>query len=764
MTLRKLGPSLRFALSLTVWSPAVTAVLVPLATGGVLVSCADEDDPKTWVDRLKDPTQRTQAITKLGEFYQKALNKAGGKRDDPAYVALLNVIVEPLTKTYETLYENSDDPGGNRQKLLEKLQDMRDPRTTSAFVKAISKYEQGGKDEEASIAIAGTQTLAKAGKITDATLPDALWTLFEGYKASKQQGRTFLRDVNATIREVAKATLALNPYGDKALKMIQKEITLNADGGVANQNEFLDQIFWQTTAAQVLGDIKGGSDAARPKVARALVIAMLAPAKGDNPEFTNPVKSALTKIPAQAEDVLIAAIKLSDPELRKVVEYTQKDKDGKPALYAADETENGPDGKPKLGKDGKPIVHHKGEPKIDQGTTADNIQTLALELAAISRAKGRDALLDILPTLDNAQARAAVAAGLLNMPMPDEKSARAVSDAFKDTFKKLDKDKATKAKLLRSAARLYDPRIVDFIFEQLKAMAAEKPEAEQGDTPEKKLGWKVGKEKSDAELKATAADTVARLANESQLSGLSDVVKQTIAALSTFGEDYKKLDDDAFAKNLKERYPDFKDLVTKYVSDAKAIPGDSKDKGYIEGKKKLDDKFTADVKALKKPKADEILKLAKDKTKSDQDAEESQGKALALATNSVKAVTDTLTACHTDVACYLKMLDEKVPGSPPGANMRMVKAITEAAILGGGANAKATRDALVAHLEGMNDSLAREALVNAVDHLCPEGDTDIADKFEAIVAKDVDKGDASLLAADNNVAQVALRLRGRKEK
>ena len=77
-----------FALSL--------ALAMPLAT----VGCADENDPATWVKRLDDPAQRTNAIKRLGQFYEDALTSDGNKRDGEHVKKVADVIVEPLTKTY----------------------------------------------------------------------------------------------------------------------------------------------------------------------------------------------------------------------------------------------------------------------------------------------------------------------------------------------------------------------------------------------------------------------------------------------------------------------------------------------------------------------------------------------------------------------------------------------------------------------------------------------------------------------------------------
>ena len=50
--------------------------------------------------RLDDPAQRASAIKRLSEFFDDGMSKAKKNREDPAVKALLDTIVEPLTKTY----------------------------------------------------------------------------------------------------------------------------------------------------------------------------------------------------------------------------------------------------------------------------------------------------------------------------------------------------------------------------------------------------------------------------------------------------------------------------------------------------------------------------------------------------------------------------------------------------------------------------------------------------------------------------------------
>ena len=75
------------------------------------------------------------------------------------------------------------------------------------------------------------------------------------------------------------------------------------------------------------------------------------------------------------------------------------------------------------------------------------------------------------------------------------------------------------------------------------------------------------------------------------------------------------------------------------------------------------------------------------------------------------------------------MLDTPVPSTPPTAKMGHVKAVWMAAIYG---NAQTKAD-LVGKVDKVKDASVRLAMVEAIDHLSPQGDAATADKLEAIV-------------------------------
>jgi hypothetical protein len=120
----------------------------------------------------------------------------------------------------------------------------------------------------------------------------------------------------------------------------------------------------------------------------------------------------------------------------------------------------------------------------------------------------------------------------------------------------------------------------------------------------------------------------------------------------------------------------------------------------------------------------------------------------------------SLDKCKTDATCYMGLLDAPIPATSPTANYKAIKA-TWMAVVYGGANANATRAALLTHVDKVKNTGARIALAAAIDELAPTGDVAAADALDKIIAADKAAGDKDLIATDNTLAQVAWRLRGR---
>src|ERR1700683_2010697 len=165
----KTARTLRLVAHLCLAATGATAIL---GMGSLVTSCTDENDPATWVKRLDDPLQRAAAIKRLQSFYDDATTRANKNTDDPKVKAIVDTIVDPLTKVYTTVTLDEK----TRKDLIKVLADMRDPRASPAFAKAFNEYDPGKNDEDVKFSAQAVNSLAKSGKLTDQGVIDALWT------------------------------------------------------------------------------------------------------------------------------------------------------------------------------------------------------------------------------------------------------------------------------------------------------------------------------------------------------------------------------------------------------------------------------------------------------------------------------------------------------------------------------------------------------------------------------------------------------------
>lgn len=398
-------------------------LMVPAALLGVslaatsLTACADENDPATWVKRLDDPAQRTPAIKRLGEFYGDALNNAPDKKnakEDPKVKAVLDVVVEPLAKQY--LAGNLDEK--TRKELIKALGDMADPRASQAFAKALTDYEPGKNDDDVKFSAQATTNMAKAGKLTDQGLIDALWTCFSKFQISKAKSINLVQDLTNAI------IAAKHPsWGPKAVEKVSQPFNPAPDDKFAN-----DQFeFTQGTSIRVIGLLKfaGG--------VKPLVTALLTPSKAS---MRNAIRNALLKMPKEAEGALIGALKGTDADTN--------------ALY-----KNYPNGA--------------------------GIVMLSEPLAYLSRPATRDALLETVNATDDDTIQTIVALNLVHFPKdPNVQKAFLATYNKVDPQTSVQLGGGFgRAVMLSAASHFYDPAMTDFFLKEVAAAKGTSADAVQ---------------------------------------------------------------------------------------------------------------------------------------------------------------------------------------------------------------------------------------------------------------------------------------------
>jgi hypothetical protein len=270
---------------------AATSVAVFIALSGALVACDDENDAKTWVKRLDDPAQRANAIKRLTQFYEDDMTKASNNASAPEVKALLDTIVDPLTKQYTA--------GGLDEKtrvdLMKFLAETHDARSQPAISKALKDFEMGKTDDEARVACESIIAMSKAGTKIDPPVVDGLWDMFSRFKLSKAQSERLYHAVHDAVLAVHDPS-----YGDKAIEKLKSPVTSDVD----SQKDQL--MWWQLTSVQLL------SEQRYTKAVKPLIVTLLTPTKTATLGAT--IQFALLKMAKDAEPELVKALTGQDPE------------------------------------------------------------------------------------------------------------------------------------------------------------------------------------------------------------------------------------------------------------------------------------------------------------------------------------------------------------------------------------------------------------------------------------------------------------------
>jgi hypothetical protein len=289
------------------------------------------------------------------------------------------------------------------------------PDAPSPEIAALRRCEaRRADDPELKAALESTKKLAAQGPLADHALVDALWTCFDRFRPSQATSINVVRDLADAIMAVKDAS-----YAAKAAAKIAVPI-----GDAKDPAESMDQIqFWQAISIRLLGELHHGAGV------RALVTVLLDDAKKD---LVYVVRTALAKMPKDAEPLLIATLAGTDAELAQIA--------GKSA---------------------------------DQAWTGRVVDALA----AISRDPGREAILDALPKTTNESTRAILALDLTRFPTTPRST-----KAFLDTYAKLSPSATlahyggmnARALLAGATPGFFDPSFGDWV---LKENAAAKGDA-----------------------------------------------------------------------------------------------------------------------------------------------------------------------------------------------------------------------------------------------------------------------------------------------
>jgi hypothetical protein len=390
--------------------------IVAVSSATTLVGCKDESQPDYWVDKLAEPSWRARSITRLGQFYDDAVTKAGGKSDAPEVQALLSKIIDPLTKTYVDAYADLDTK--TRVNLIKQLAAFRDKRAEPAIKKAFEEFvkKPATSKDDADVKWA----VRAAGDLKLDSCADGIVQSFVKLKASSMLGGIAYRDYNEAMMKMPQKSWA-GPLISALDAPIEPPTSAKDKDKI---DPYRDQLFWQTTSAQLLGEI-GATEAIQP-----LLKVMLDPTKAD---VQATAVLALVKIGKPAAE---AAIKVLDGSDQKLVAFNLR----------------------RI----KEVTKAKEEPKDEP-----YVQTAALILGTIGRPEAIKPMLEALNKADKDVNRAVIARELTKLPENDE-----IHEAFKAAFEKISIDTNIPPginalqMLAESVGQFHDPAMLDWLLER----------------------------------------------------------------------------------------------------------------------------------------------------------------------------------------------------------------------------------------------------------------------------------------------------------
>jgi HEAT repeat protein len=391
----------------------------------VLVGCKDESQPEYWIDKLEDPAWKPRAIKRLEQFFEDGLTRSNNDTNAPAVKALIDMTVEPLTKIYATDYENLDEK--TRETLIKLLASFRDKRTEPGLKRAFEEFAKrgrGGRDVKwATRAVADLEL---------SSLSDAIFGAFDKLRADSEDGAIAYRDLaDAMVRLKSKSWVG--PLSSK----LDADINKIDKAKKESISDYKDQVYWQATAAKVLGEI-GDTAAIEP-----LLKVLLDPAKAD---VHTTALLALVKI---GKPTLDPAVKLLSGQDTKLIEYS--------ATRYKRAT-----GAPQLPKD-KP-----------------HVQTAAVVLGMLGRAEALQPLSAALNAAQEDGTKALLAREITKI-VP---ATAASKDVFKQAYEGISGDTLTQQTnaimmLTEAAGTFFDPSMIGWLLERAEKVEAS-PDVKKG--------------------------------------------------------------------------------------------------------------------------------------------------------------------------------------------------------------------------------------------------------------------------------------------
>jgi hypothetical protein len=391
-----------------------------LALATTMIGCKDESQPEYWVDKLDDTAWRARAVQRLEQFFEDALTRANKDMQNADVQALLGKVVDPLTKTYVEQYSELDTK--TRVSLIKLLAAFRDKRTEPALKKAFEEFAKkpSTQKDDADIKWAARA----AGDLKLESLGDGLLQSFLKLKAHTMLGGIAYKDLNEALLAMPQRS-----WSGPLKAALEPEIVVPSGKreDADRVNDYRDQLFWQTTAAEVLGVLQDET-AVEP-----LMRVALDPAKAD-------VQST----------ALLALVKIGKPASDRAVKLL-KNRDDALAAFAARRVQE---------------LTKAKEPSKDR----PHVPVAALILGTVGRPEAIGPMVAELRAEDRDINKAILARELAKIPATAQSK-----EAFKSAFESISLDTTVPPganalqMLAESAAMFYDPGMIEWLLGRAEA-------------------------------------------------------------------------------------------------------------------------------------------------------------------------------------------------------------------------------------------------------------------------------------------------------
>jgi HEAT repeat protein len=339
--------------------------------GSSFAAChPDDNDPKGQAADLNDPVRREFALGRLQSIFNTRLSDAKGDRSKPPVKEFADATHEQLTKAYIDHPEDSQ----NGLRILSLMNEMRDPRTLPALIKALDWKAEISEDHAVTAALTMIEIEIPAdqrGDVVDA-LGKALLRIDGARGADNRMRKAFievlgkLKDKRATdaLTKVALKRDASQNFLFNVLAL-QQLVTIKDPASIPT---FVKGLYWfdVNNPAMRMNDVATSGLVAIGKPSLEPVLNVL---RGQNPEVAAIVK------------LYIESIKVKDAEAARKMD---------PAAITSSEASF------TLGKLG---FRESLEPLIEESKSPDKTRALGAGLALVSLVRSGDDTAKIVDAL-----------------------------------------------------------------------------------------------------------------------------------------------------------------------------------------------------------------------------------------------------------------------------------------------------------------------------------------------------------------------------